>query len=594
MRKYIKYILILVCVAILMVGQYWYLTKDDLSKSVFSDSSLSANGIYKDVSLQMAKELMVWKANYLPEYNFSDYRFSMSITEMDPLLTKDFSDGAWVRISYSYTDTYKLNPQKDPYILGMKEVLKETEDSEVKAVIQDFIQDGIFWREDMAKNPQEVWATAYAFFEYDENRVYPYGTSHKPYGFSLKNFEFYFLYKYDGEENLIPFSEYYPARDAEENKQHGRQAAEALAAQVLASRPTPFAFAVVDEIPTVLYADSVYQYGTSIDRDFSEDAAATSANGNLSEDPAMASSAWTPLKNVTDATRLFSGEYLGYLDAAGKLHYETYFEEIALAMEEGKQLSTLAYYYHDLAKQALEINEKEPFVAVNGPINSDFRALLQDGSVIYYDFHEFKHYKPQEEIRKLVGPFLLTASGNVYMLYMDNSSPLSSERKVICDLVYGGGNITDISGSAKGFVGLTAEGKAVTWVSEWWKEQHALPDLSDWENLKEVILGDSGLVAGLTVDGKVICRHVDENITQKLQTILKDWGDTDDEEAGTGGEGTEIHDAESDTDGEGSGIVAIEEYHQKLYAIDKDGNCYGVDFSPVLEDTEAECILLEF
>ncbi len=226
MKKYKPYIIHFLCllfVAALLVGQYLYLSRDDWKERIYYDSSLPSLLLYDDDIVQrMAKEIMETQAAFMPDYKYTDYCFSVDMASPDEKYLADFPDGTWVRIRYSCNSTYVVKPEKDPYILGMKEVMEETNDPDLKAIIQDYMQDGLYWREDAYGVPDKQWSTVYAFFD---KRYISQATKDS----SKKVFELYHRSWVYNTDELALLREDWPARDAEDFKEMGRQSAEALA-----------------------------------------------------------------------------------------------------------------------------------------------------------------------------------------------------------------------------------------------------------------------------------------------------------------------------------------------------------------------------
>ena len=280
---------------------------------------------------------------------------------------------------------------------------------------------------------------------------------------------------------------------------------------------TGYDLAIVEGQPMMLYEGQVYYYNKGI---------------------------WTML-DFEEKIRQITSDELGLcvLDTKGKLYWD---REVTLSqLEEGRVALTTAYAM-DMAEKAEALNEKIKFVNINDNINYlDFRALLKDGSILYQDGDEYHKYKPEEKIKMLSGGFALATSGNVYLLQFEShgdGSPIIPES----ELMYDGGDITYINAcpTAHRGIGIRENGTAVIW------SDLETPDVSGWSNLVTAVHGYN-FAAAVTDSGKVLFTHYDEAITADVVEYTSRWTD----------------------------IVDIEEYFSSLYAVDREGNCFGVDFS---------------
>lgn len=241
---------------------------------------------------------------------------------------------------------------------------------------------------------------------------------------------------------------------------------------------------------------------------------------------------WQALNYPEKIKQVFTDEeYLCVLDVNGKLHCDELPDPYAMGMAG-------ATFY--MAEQALAINEEQDFFLVNGHVLGGVIALLPDGSLLYPALDEYKNALVDEEVTMLSEGYMLTKSGNVYkMLVNDITGTLEME------LIYDGGDITYIDASDSAFrcVGLTKDGKAVIW------SDIASPDISDWNDLVKVVQGFN-YVAGLTSKGEVVFRHYDVTKSTALEDSFDAWKD----------------------------IIGIEAYFSSVYGVDKEGKVFVINF----------------
>lgn len=271
----------------------------------------------------------------------------------------------------------------------------------------------------------------------------------------------------------------------------------------------PVDLAVVAKQPVILYDGIVYQH---------------EENG------------WKALDYTEEIKQIFSDEeYLCVLDVIGKLHCDKLPDPYDFGMSGA---------IYDMAEQALSINEEQKFITANGHVLSDFKALLSDGStIIYENIDKFENIVMDEKVAMLSGNYILTVSGNVYSLSLNDATvPFVPE----LELVYDGGDIAyiDAAETAPRCIGLTKDGKAMIW------SEIASPDISDWDDLVKVVHGFN-YAAGLTSKGKVLFIHYDEAKSAELEDSFKEWKD----------------------------IIGIEAYFRSVYGVDKEGKVFVIDFS---------------
>ena len=260
---------------------------------------------------------------------------------------------------------------------------------------------------------------------------------------------------------------------------------------------------------------------------------------------------WTVFEYGEKVKQVFSGEEFCFLDVAGKLYYEANMTLDELAQPGHVPLTTGAYML--LTEKAIALNAEQKFSMVNQNVGSaDFRAVLPDGSVLYQEYDDYAVFEMEKEILMISGAFILTADGNVYVLYLNEEKVLNPDAAELdtvivpeLQLVYDGGDITyiDAASSANRCIGLTKDGKAMIWC-----ERVSAPDISEWNDLVMVIHGFN-YVAGLTSEGKVLFAHYEEEKTAELADAFAEW----------------------------ENIVDIEDYFEAVYGIDEDGICFKIE-----------------
>lgn len=252
--------------------------------------------------------------------------------------------------------------------------------------------------------------------------------------------------------------------------------------------------------------------------------------------------AWEALEYNEMMKQIFSGDHFCALGESGKLYYEMEQSLSDLLKKGNVPLGSAAIMSR--TEEALAINEEQKFVLINHNVGDrDFRAMLSDASLIFHNGELYEKYKLDEKTTMLSGSYILSPSGNVYMLHLNvDTVPYTPELKK----VYEEGDIVLIDAIDAGGdhgIGLTAKGKTVILSSGFWY------DGPDWNQLVKVVQGDC-FVAGLTKDGMVLFKHYDVDKTAEIQAEISNWTD----------------------------IVAIEDYYQSLYGIDKSGNIVSVEW----------------
>lgn len=250
--------------------------------------------------------------------------------------------------------------------------------------------------------------------------------------------------------------------------------------------------------------------------------------------------AWEALEYNEKMKQIFSGDHFCALGESGRLYYENE-ESLSELLKKGNvSLGSVAITFR--TEEALDINEEQKFVLINHNVGDrDFRAMLSDNSLIFHNGELYEKYRLDEKTTMLSGSYILSVSGDVYRLHLnENTWPFTTEFLK----VYEEGDIMLIDATDAGGdhgIGLTTKGKTVILSNGIWY------DGPDWNQLVKVVQGDH-FVAGLTEDGKVLFKHYDVGKTAEIQEKISNWTD----------------------------IVAIEDYFQSLYGIDKNGNIVSV------------------
>lgn len=292
----------------------------------------------------------------------------------------------------------------------------------------------------------------------------------------------------------------------------------ACSPQTTMESDTTFDFVVSAGIPTILYKGDLYQYHSDCE--------------------------WKLLEDTGKVKQIVTAEDLQYLDVNGKLHIEEYMtsmeEEMEAAYKEGWNFPSGAGHNYYLAAKALEANEQYAFEWINGHAPNGLMALLSDKRILYHDLEGFQTYDFDEEIVMLSDEKILTKSGNIYRFVLEEPKPLKYE--VNMQRIYDGGDAVYINGWSGFLAGITKEGRAILW------SRYDTPDISDWENLTSIVHGNS-FVAALTNENKVLYKHYDDEVSLQVEELVSEW----------------------------TNIVGIASYFDNIYAIDKEGNCYGVE-----------------
>lgn len=224
---------------------------------------------------------------------------------------------------------------------------------------------------------------------------------------------------------------------------------------------------------------------------------------------------WIPLLFGAEAVQIVRGEKLCVLQADGIICYA----QDSSAEEEN--LPLMSGYRLYMVNEVLNINKAEPFICMNHSLEyPDFRALLQNGDILYQGMDSCERYHLEEEVPAfLSGSYILTEEGNVYHLDIDtdgNSGNMITELKCI----YEGGNVVkiDASETSDRCLALLEDGTVISW-----SDSNPL-DISRWKEIVEIEQGFNFAV-GLTEDGRVLFAGCDTSSSEAAEKVLSTWKD---------------------------------------------------------------------
>lgn len=255
----------------------------------------------------------------------------------------------------------------------------------------------------------------------------------------------------------------------------------------------PGQFAVIVETPVAIKNGNVYEYTVY----------ETWKNLNISE----------------KAKQVFDGENLCFLNEDGSIYYDQDIQQMEALLKEAMPLTSAYSLY--MTKKALELNEEEAFVSINDNIEYlSFRALLQNGEILYEDGDNYERLLMEEAPILLSGSYVLTEQGNVY--YLDTESKGNSDivvPKLTC--VYEGGDMVIINACPTNArcLGLRRNGTVISFlVSEYNKPL----ETGEWKHIVAIQQGFYFAV-GLTDKGNVLYVDNDKNKTEAINKELKKW-----------------------------------------------------------------------
>ena len=215
---------------------------------------------------------------------------------------------------------------------------------------------------------------------------------------------------------------------------------------------------------------------------------------------------WEDGDFVDNAIQIFGGDALCILDSNGKLHFD---ERIITG---DIPLSTAYSMY--MTNKALEINQNKSFTSINQNVGCfAFRALLEDGTILYQKQNNYAEYKMEKDIPKyLSGDYILTEEGNVY--YMKTET-LDDNDVFEMKCVYDKGDLIaiDAAETTDKCIGIRENGKVILWSGT--EIEHVL----NWKNVVRVEQGFNFAI-GLTARGEVKYEGYDENNTKTINDEL--------------------------------------------------------------------------
>ena len=272
-------------------------------------------------------------------------------------------------------------------------------------------------------------------------------------------------------------------------------------------------FALIGVRPFLIKDGKVYEYGTD--------------------------EIWRQLEITGEAKQILRGENLCVLNKDGSLYYGG---KLDLNLE---KLPLTAAYNINMANMALKFNEEESFVCVNQNLGyENFRALLQNGDILYQGVKQYERYHMEEETPIILsGSHILTDEGNVYYFYTDR---VDDNLYTNLECVYDGEDIVAISASetASRCLGLRADGNVVSW-------SNINPlEVTNWRNVVAIKQGFYYAV-GLTDQGRVLYVDYGLNNTEAINKALKMWTD----------------------------VVQIDVNFETIAGLKEDGSCYILDIT---------------
>lgn len=215
---------------------------------------------------------------------------------------------------------------------------------------------------------------------------------------------------------------------------------------------------------------------------------------------------WVDGGFVDNAIQIFGGDALCVLDSNGKLHVD---ERIITG---DIPLSTAYSMY--MTNKALEINQNKSFTSINQNVGYfGFRALLEDGTILYQKQDNYAEYKMEKDIPKyLSGNYILTEEGNVYYL---KTETLDDNDVFEMKCVYAKGDLIaiDAAETIDKCIGIRKNGKVILWSGT------EIEPVIDWKNIVRVEQGFNFAI-GLTARGEVKYEGCDKNNTQIINDEL--------------------------------------------------------------------------
>jgi len=250
---------------------------------------------------------------------------------------------------------------------------------------------------------------------------------------------------------------------------------------------------------------------------------------------------WENLEYREKVSAMISGDRICLLEQDGDIYIEIFETTSSVPLTTGAA--------SEFQNRILEINKSHPFKAINGSAYSLwFCAILSDDSLLYPIKNcEFGRFILDEKPIDLKEDYILTENGNVYRL-INHGYDRYGNAKIELKKIYTGENCIKMeimNGNIIG-VGINDAYEVIVWNDS----KKDFPDLTDWDNIREVELSQT-FVAGLAENGTVIFEHLwDDEQTENVQNIVSAW----------------------------ENIIDIEHYYNEwLYAVDDNGKCYCVE-----------------
>lgn len=226
---------------------------------------------------------------------------------------------------------------------------------------------------------------------------------------------------------------------------------------------------------------------------------------------------WKRLELPGEAKQMARGDNLSVLMTDGSVYSDGDFSLTRILEERMPSLSAYSFF---MAEKALTLSKEVPFACINGSIEINFRALLQDGDILYQGYDGYERYRMEEETPVfLSGSYILTDQGNVYELKIKLDNGI---RDINLECRYDGGDMASISalGITGRCLGLRKNGTVVSWDSR----HGRLLDVGDWKNVVAV-QQDVDYGVGLTAKGTILYEDYGLNRSEEIVKELETWTD---------------------------------------------------------------------
>lgn len=218
MKKFRILYVVTVLVLLSALGIQYVLLHKNTEDFIFIDESLKSVALVKEETvMQICEDIGSLKTLQMGDiYDIDNMEYYVTVEYPD--VEGDYTlDGITLKVKISYDSTYKIKPEKDPFIVGMQEALEQTEDAGKQANMQGIIQEQLYYREEQYKNTQKIYETVYVEMAAPENGWSSFN------GYA-EDYKLLYQYRMNGIEERIPLEEYWIVRSDEEWKQEGKEA----------------------------------------------------------------------------------------------------------------------------------------------------------------------------------------------------------------------------------------------------------------------------------------------------------------------------------------------------------------------------------